>query len=316
MGKRMCNKCNIKHTAPTGAKCTREQDKDTTLQELAQTVRQLATDVAALKTVPQSPPASVVSTTSTAASVSEENQPSPQELQLLEPLHNRVNAYMAKTTPASEDNLNTGKVARNPRGVNARSVRVLILWPHQFIHRTGQSDAIYDTLTLPEYVAGTCAILQLPEIDEFERKFRTSHLQWLMTLARTYRWESLRHLYGAVLEDIQYGIRQWDTPIYDLKDSMLTVEDTVSFKRPSTATRVNNDPCRAWNFLTCSRNPCPYAHCCIACLKYHGLSAAHKARDCQKRAEFLSKNGGATVDPQMLQPIAFPPPRALPPPSH
>ena len=91
-----------------------------------------------------------------------------------------------------------------------------ILWPHQFVHRPGTFDLIFDNLTLAEFVAGTSAILLLPKLPEAEKKARLEHLQFLMLLSRSFSWDSLRALYAVALEDIQCGHRKWGDSLVDL----------------------------------------------------------------------------------------------------
>lgn len=125
-----------------------------------------------------------------------------------------------------------------------------------------------------------------------------------MLQARTYTWESLRSMYAAALEDIQYGQRTWDQPLIDLKEQLLTIEHltsnmqgwktTQSGKAGSIkANSSTSDPCRLFNYSSCSRAPCPYAHRCYVCWQYYKEEQDHPGKDCPRRAEHSAKNGAA-----------------------
>ncbi len=80
---------------------------------------------------------------------------------------------------------------------------------------------------MQDFIAGTCAILMLPELSNWERDIRMRHLDTLMLLARTFTWSSICGLYAAFPifpEDAQHGVRRWDdsaAALGELKDELL-----------------------------------------------------------------------------------------------
>ncbi len=282
------------------------------VQEVAQRVTQLEerqSDSSASANAPPSAAATSSSTKTAAAS----NDVTLDDLRQLDPLNSRVDTYLS--SQASTSNLATdvlalslgGKLLKNPRSSTVRRIRHPTLWPHQFVHRPGVAELEFDHITLPEFVAGTCVILQMVEVPQPEKAARLQHLQYLMVQARAYTWESLRSLYAAVLEDIQYGQRTWNTPIQDLKEQLLTPDQLVRGGTAATSSsgregkKPSNspDPCRLFNYGTCNRQPCPYQHRCYICHKYYQEINTHAAKDCTRRVVTEgAKNGQASITPK------------------
>ena len=195
------------------------------------------------------------------------------DLQRLQPLNSRVDSYLASVQPA--DGVSTAR-AKNPRTSATRKIVFTILWPHQFVHRPGTFDLIFDNLTLAEFVAGTSAILLLPELPEAEKKARLEHLQFLMLLSRSFSWDSLRALYAVALEDIQCGHRKWGDSLVDLKDLMLTPMSAAKSARTPPTASTGPNPCRKFNFSECTISSCRYQHICFHCWKL-GKRTEHRA---------------------------------------
>ena len=188
---------------------------------------------------------------------------------------------------------NSGKPTKNPRLSAKRSVLRTIHWPHQFVHRPGASDISFDDLSQSEFVAGTCAILLLPELPSTEHRNRLLHMQYLMNLARSSSWERVRNLYAAALEDIQYGQREWGDTLIDLKESMLPIQH--QFNTNSTPARQHSrapNPCRKLNWEECKSPTCTNPHICFYCHTRLSETNTHPAKSCSMRNnKYPSKNG-------------------------
>lgn len=329
---RQCNNCGGKHLPPTGKNCQfvsveeEEQDNVSTTgihmapsqeqpqwaQEVLAAVQAMGGRIADIETRLPSSTATAATPAlpvapAAAATSNPESHVTLEDLRRLEPLNLRVDNYLA--SQASSSNLVTdvlalslgGKLLKNPRSSTVRRIRNPVLWPHQFIHRPGTAELSFDMLTLPEFVAGTCSILQLKEITSAEKDARLQHLHYLMLQARSYMWESLRSMYAAALEDIQYGQRSWQQPLSDLKEQLLTIEHLSNTKgtQPGKTASGNKpaDPCRLYNYASCNRTPCPHPHRCYVCWRYHKEEKSHPAKECSRRAEYMAKNGTASALP-------------------
>jgi hypothetical protein len=204
-----------------------------------------------------------------------------------------------------------GKLSSPQDSANAPDVVRGILWPHDFIHRTGQSGMKHDHLTLPELVAGVTKILLCNAVPQSEKDARLRHLRDLMYLARKYQWPAVRCLYGAVLDDVRKGLRSWEDPIGSLEGEMLSPTDLLSrssgggagatpIKQVATAGSpgpAKAQVCRKWNYEECPREQegkvCYYAHKCHSCFMYRHVMADHKASTCPARLAYLKTKAAA-----------------------
>ncbi len=214
-----------------------------------------------------------------------------------------------------------GKLVKSPRDSVIRKIRVLTLWPHQFVHRSRLAEVKYDTLSMQDFVAGTCAILTLHEISNWERDIRTQ-LLGTMLLARTFTWSSVHGLYAAFLEDVQYGVCRWDdsaAALAELKDELLTPAHLIS----TTGTRggggeanpnQKTELCRQYNYsgTGCPRSICRYQHACIICYGAQAGIQLHKAQDCNVTLNATSSASKKIVS--ILPPSITPPSEPKDPP--
>lgn len=207
------------------------------------------------------------------------------DLRQMTPLAQRADALIQDigsiaTTPSA------GK--KNPRLSQKRAIIKTIHWPHQFVHRPGASDIAFDEITMGEFVAGTSAILLLPELPPHEARCRLQHLQYLMHLSRSVSWDRVRNLYAAALEDIQTGQRQWNDTLVDLKETLLPVTGPAK----TTNTVSSPTPCRRYNWAECKTSKCTFPHACNHCWSALGEYKTHPAKRCfQIQNKSLPKNG-------------------------
>ena len=184
------------------------------------------------------------------------------DLRMLDSLNARVDNVMG--SKATEDvaegllqNLGGKHALKSPRDHSYRRVKVNTIWPHQFVHCSGDAQLKFDSLTIQEFVAGTTAIVNSNEISATEKSARLQHLRQLMHLVKTFTWESVRSLYVALLEDIQYGVRHWEQPqaLSELKDELLSpadlrnfanIQHSVNNQRKNSKTTPN--PCQKFNY--------------------------------------------------------------------
>ncbi len=279
-----------------------------TVAALTSTVTDLVREVAALKTA--NSPRAVAGNPAASAARPERDQSSVipdvslATLRRMQPLNSRVDALMEPLVPAAVHAASDGKsCVKSPRDAPTRRIIRSILWPNQMVTRLGGAGASlrYDELTLPEFVLGSVKIVRLPELPPGEISARLSHLDSVMTLARHYTWPSVRSLYGAVLEDVQYGSSDWSVSVVGYRDALLTpmnllAAPTTRGEPDETSMARTRKPgvgeytqsCRKFNWETCHRSPCPYLHICSSCMRYHGSRESHKAKECARRAEFLN----------------------------
>ena len=133
------------------------------------------------------------------------------------------------------------------------------------VHRPRAKEVTFDDLTMAEFVAGTCNILQLPELPSTERNSRLEHMHYLMNLTAHYKWAHVRSLYAAALEDIQCGVRAWEDSLVPLKEAYL-----FDSARIQTSTTNRLLLCRKFNYDVCKYTNCKFQHMCIACWKNNG----------------------------------------------
>lgn len=324
--KRQCTTCGEKHVPPTGKHCLHtvteqeeeEEEEEAPWTQVLAAVQAMDSRIADIEhrmpapgtqpTTTASGAAAAANATINSASTTETSHVTLEDLRRLEPLNLRVDNFLS--TQASSSNLVTdvlalslgGKLLKNPRSSTVRRIRNPVLWPHQFIHRSGTAELSFDVLSLPEFVAGTCSILQLQEIPQAEKEARLKHLHYLMLHARSYTWESIRSMYAAALEDIQYGHRSWQQPLSELKEQLLTIEHlatSTAVNKITTAGKQNAgkgaDPCRLFNYANCTRSLCPHPHRCYVCWRFHKEEKSHPAKDCARRTEYMSKNGNSSA---------------------
>ena len=208
-----------------------------------------------------------------------------EDLRQMAPLSSRADAMLQDIGPATPTP-SSGK--KNPRLSQKRAIVKSIHWPHQFVHRPGASDISFDDVTMAEFVAGTCAVLLLPELPAAEARCRLQHMQYLMHLSRTIPWDRVRNLYAAALEDIQTGQREWHDSLVDLKETLLPVPSTAT--KATTNTLSSPNPCRKFNYDECKLPNCIYPHACYYCWTTAGEYNVHSAKRCFKRNK-ASKNG-------------------------
>ena len=165
----------------------------------------------------------------------------------------------------------------------------------------------HDSLTLPELVAGVTKILLCTGISVEEKEARTRHLRDLMYLARKYNWPAVRSLYGAVLDDLRKGLREWGDPIGNLESEVLSPADLIPKSaagggggKPAlglpaslgaSASGAKMNICRKWNFEVCPREAegkvCYFIHKCHSCFMYRHVQENHKAFTCPARLAYL-----------------------------
>jgi hypothetical protein len=182
----------------------------------------------------------------------------------------------------------------------------------------------HDSLTLPELVAGVTKILLCTGVSAEEKEARIRHLRDLMYLARKYNWPAVRSLYGAVLDDLRKGLREWSDPIGNLESEVLSPADLI----PRTASAVSGvgmgksasglagragasagkmNICRKWNFEVCPMEAegkvCYFAHKCHSCFMYRHVQENHKAITCPSRLAYL-KTKAAAASPGAAAPAS------------
>lgn len=189
-----------------------------------------------------------------------------------------------------------GKSLKSPRDAPARRIVNNVLWPNHFVTRAGSSFIKYDELTLEEFTLGMLRVIRLPELPPAEMSARLAHLEHIMAAARTYQWPALRSLYATALEGVQYADLTWQFSFTDLKERelhhghLLTARADTATGR-SLGSRKQEEPCKKWNFGTCSRQPCPYAHVCSSCA-YNRETSYHRAAECFRRRENQQRVAG------------------------
>jgi len=337
MGKsKQCSACGARHTPPTGKKCPamvpeEEPERDSPVPQkndfdlqfglIFDAVTAIHTKVESLerrvgeKAPTESPPtpssggADLASLRSnTALDLRTESLLGATGLGAKPPAaaaaRNDVGNFNLEASGFLADIVTASSKCRSPRDAPIRKIRANILWPNHFVSRTGQSFVKYDDLSQTEWVLGMVRIVQLPELSSTESTARLTHIEQMMAAARTYQWNALRSMYAIALEAIQYGDMGWGFTFQTLKDKelhlghLLTAVPQAASTQPTEQQAASRkEPCKRWNFNTCTRVPCPYAHTCHVCHVYHQDStAAHKASECVKRQQYIqsrSSSGGA-----------------------
>ena len=161
-------------------------------------------------------------------------------------------------------------------------------WPHSFLSmQYVTKPKKYDDLTVAEFAAGFCTILQNKNISLQEKSARLEHFRELMYLATHHPWASVKSFHAACLAEIERGALQWGQSFQPLLLNTLvtglagSTADSVSYPRSAPA-------------LFCSqfqRNQCTYqgdhyrnvngrrrfvCHVCATCLTQDRVSLPHR----------------------------------------
>ena len=147
-----------------------------------------------------------------------------------------------------------------------------------------------------------CKIHLLGGLAEAEKDARIRHLRDIMKLSKRYKWSAVRSLYGAVLDEIRRGLREWNETFTELEDEVMGPSDllTAEMKVSQAPNRAYGgttgvpkkvEMCKKWNYETCPREAagkvCYYPHKCHSCYTYRNIQVDHKATNCPARLAFL-----------------------------
>ena len=99
--------------------------------------------------------------------------------------------------------------SRKTAKINSR-IRHPEIWPHSELSLSYVTKNIsHNELTIEEFTAGCCAILNSSSISVPEKGARIVHLCELMYLAIQHEWSTVREFHAAVLLEIERGHLQW-----------------------------------------------------------------------------------------------------------
>ena len=83
-------------------------------------------------------------------------------------------------------------------------------WPHFHVYRpVGQGAAVYDELTLPEFVFGYLTMVTKPQVSRADHDRMLWHLQTLMLDAARHPWAQVRHFHEIVIHHMETGEINW-----------------------------------------------------------------------------------------------------------
>ena len=160
-------------------------------------------------------------------------------------------------------------------------VKVIQLWPHQFVCRLDSSNVAYKDLDLPQFVYGFLECLRHSAFSDQSKML--AHLSHLMDLASRFQWPAVRAYDARVLKAMEQGTATWDSDLYCFQTGILLPSQEISSRLISSAPAGNKrntreSICRDWNLSSC-RQPCPSGclHQCLVC-----KVADHKALVCPK----------------------------------
>ena len=160
-------------------------------------------------------------------------------------------------------------------------VKVIQLWPHQFVCRLDSSNVAYKDLDLPQFVYGFLECLRHSAFSDQSKML--AHLSHLMDLASRFQWPAVRAYHARVLKAMEQGTATWDSDLYRFQTGILLPSQEISSRLISSAPAGNKRStresiCRDWNLSSC-RQPCPSGrlHQCLVC-----KVADHKALVCPK----------------------------------
>ena len=94
-------------------------------------------------------------------------------------------------------------------------------WPHSFLSlQYVDKEKKYDQLTMAEFCAGYCAILEGIK-DKDLALHQLSHLKDLMYLTTNYKWKAVLNFHAAVLLEIERGNLKWGASFHRLESTTL-----------------------------------------------------------------------------------------------
>ena len=168
-------------------------------------------------------------------------------------------------------------------------------WPHAHLslHFVNKSRK-YDDLTIQEFCAGYCSILD--EVDGKELKYRVQHLRELMYLSTIYRWECVLSYHAACLLEIERGHFRWGDSFQTLQ--MTTLAGGV-LQKPDHANRTNESGpvffCKNYQRGICEETSDHIGdyngtsrflrHICAICWLQSRKKAPHSEMECSARTD-------------------------------
>ena len=186
-----------------------------------------------------------------------------------------------------------------------------VAWPHLGVYKGPERQAAeYDTLTVPEFVAGYVGtIVNSDHTLQEETSARLHHLRELMLDAAAYPWPNIRNYHAIVLTEMEHDRLSWSnrSTIQDLRAQYARVNE---LNTPDQATRTNHrsslgrsKPCYNYQRGQCKHTGDHHTtrgdtviHACAWCLRVRGKTYVHPEKDCRTKVESTSDSkNDATV---------------------
>ena len=178
-------------------------------------------------------------------------------------------------------------------------------WPDLYVYRIQGNKPTYDSLTMPEFVAGYLSIIEeattVCQLNVATLK-HISYLRQLMEDCFLADWHMVRAAHKHVLNGIEHKRFAWEDTavVIDTKRSALARIQSCGFQASSNQAKPNaNAICWSCTSSTCQpyqRLDCPFVndhtvdntihmHCCSHCFAQMGFKRTHPQSNCRKAKE-------------------------------
>ena len=180
-------------------------------------------------------------------------------------------------------------------------------WPNDYIFRANGKRAMFDTLSIPEFVVGYCSIViaSLPVINE--NKIAIDHVGYLsdvMSDVECGEWELVRASHRQVLHQAEQGQLVWENALArdtfrakTLQRAERAASSGKGFKSQTQNNGANGlntpmprgQPCGPYQTNRCvytshhQSNGHSWVHMCATCVRVTGQKNPHPDSECKRR---------------------------------
>jgi hypothetical protein len=316
---RMCSKCGARHAKPTGRLCPWEPVESAStgdkaaLSKILQAVTEIKASGASLQTTVEKLTERVAAIEADSSEEDDEGDDDDDDRYELakERLPNTDNVIpRARALEAAERLCNLQSAAvddiaprgkRSVRGLTAKDAGSAIMdWPQFHVYRgANKASPTFDDLTMPEFVVGFLATVDLASQPQRVKDLQLKHLSKLMIDAQTWEWTTVRHLHGIARQEIELARLSWGDAA-GMQELRLTYLIQAPVQAPArrlqtTAPAKPRLPaCKPYQNGQCtlasphSSDSGTVRHVCAYCVAAVGYGCYHAESECQRKT---AKNG-------------------------
>ena len=328
----MCKTCKIVHEPPTGKHCPRRDDipaangasSETAMLPLLMDLKQQMDSMREEMRTMRSTNATGEEDQSEVVAASPDRVPeedsddsdseqaSPESLRRDRRLMRQAAKRLSRLRWDSDDDEQSNNDGKRTSGKKSGSVltatdkvRKSIDWPQMYVRRVTKGSpkgVVFRDLKVEEFVYGFLKMLAAPDC-KLDSGFMINMLTDIMQDAMEFSWPNARSFYEQVGINVEMGMIQWtdEQAVGKLRMQYSrtvfpAVKDTKEYnKTPLVQAPPNTKCCVPYQTRTCEqeRDHQPFVHACAYCHKSKSVICRHPENDCYRKANDISKNGGA-----------------------